>query len=92
MKNLVPFNLDDLGLDTSRMVILLETKPLTNQYEQIEFTQEQYKEFSDFLWSKLPKVHDPDTLKEYGRFTVREREMPIVLPDNIQSWYEKTRS
>lgn len=78
-KKLVPFDVRELY--KIRMVILLETTPLSNKYQQIRLTQRQFKIISDALYTMQGGVPGrTDTVS----FNVRDG--IITLPDDLQDF------
>ena len=74
----------DHELTITRLVILLEDNPLGNKYHQIMLTPEQFRQFSDLIWSFMPgKADGRKTIQVVGGRSL------IELPDDMQDFYEK---
>lgn len=69
-----------------RVLILIETKPFSDKYLQMEFTKEQFKEISKCIQNTwLRRI---ENLKD-DRIIVKckEREIPVQI-DGMASWYK----
>lgn len=81
-------------LNTCRIIVLLEVKPFSNQYEQLEFTFEQWKKVSDVLWKIYPlSIEFPEPGKKMRAMgetrTITTRDGIITLPDDLECFYGK---
>lgn len=63
-------------INNNRVVFMFETAPLSNRYEQITLTKEQYTKVLNLLESFMP--HKPD-----GGFIVKTVGNTIILPAEI---------
>jgi len=68
-----------------RVIVLLETKPLSDTYVQMEFTRDQFNEISNCIYStwerRIENLRNNQII-----VSVKEREIPIKI-DGIASWY-----
>lgn len=68
-----------------RVIVLLETKPLSDTYMQMEFTKEQFKEISQCIQNTwIRRIHSVS-----GGMVVKckDHEIPIKI-NGIASWYK----
>lgn len=63
-----------------RLVLLMETSPLSNKYHQVQFTPEQFKSFTAFIQSIHPKC-------EHGNVVINLCDEEISLPENLEDFY-----
>ena len=63
-----------------RMVVLIETTPLSDTYEQVCFSQEQYNQIL-----KYPALNVADPVKGFG--TITHSVGVLKLPDTVQPFY-----
>lgn len=82
-KENIVFDLSSFGINDIRIIVLVETKPLSSHFEQLEITQEQYKRLSQFLMYFYHPVFDKDGNAE---FDVKTTEFEVNLPENIQPY------
>jgi len=73
-------------LNGCRVVILVERRAFSNEYEQLSITQEQFKQISDFIWHLHPLVKVDEDQGEIRNITTQDT--VIKLPDEISCWYE----
>ena len=63
-------------ISSTRVVMLFEVEPLSNRYEQIQLTKEQYIQVLNLMESYMP--HKPN-----GSFTVTTVGDELILPAEI---------
>lgn len=68
-------------LNSHKVIIMFESAPLTDEFEQIMLTQEQFKKFSAFFFSIYKKGADG------GIDIVTDSDQKAKLKD-IKIWYE----
>jgi hypothetical protein len=68
-------------LNSHKVIILFESAPLTDEFEQIMLTQEQFKKFSEFFFTIYKK--GPDGAIDI----VTDADQKTKLKD-IKIWYE----
>lgn len=77
-----PIDIEDLY--HVRMVILMESEPQSNRYNQIRFLPEQFIHVSDAIVECFERYkHEAGIPVDHTRY--------IKLPDDIQDYYEKTK-
>lgn len=62
-----------------RMLVFIENEPQSNEYEQLIFTQKQYKELTDFI-SKLYGI-EGITMDGLEVIDMKSSEETYILPD-----------
>lgn len=75
-------------LFVQRCVVLIETEPQSNKYQQVAFTPEQFKKFSFHLDSLFEKVEMEGLREDMAVTSVTLNDLEIPLPDNIDDFYE----
>lgn len=83
IKEPIPFNPSDFGLNDIKIIVLVETVPLTGNFEQLEFTLEQYKKLSNFLMYFYNPVFDDEGNAE---FDTKTTDFEIKLDKDIQPY------
>lgn len=77
---------ESLGLDVTRMIVLLEDSPQSNKYRQMEFSQEQFKMVSDAVGKAFNETPRTDGEEGFSAM-LKLGEIIATLPDNTQDFY-----
>ncbi len=81
-----PILWDARELYKTRLVVFLETEPLSNKYSQVSFTRDQFIKLSQAISTLFPHVVSPGHVHPVINLEVSKKD-PIALPENLSDWY-----
>lgn len=85
MENLIPSEYQQ-AFNEVRILVLIETKPLSNTYVQMEFSRNQFVAIRKFIEGTWRQRFD--NIKEEG-FIVKCKDGEIPIPmEGISTWYK----
>lgn len=70
-----------------RVAVMLEEKPLSGEFFQIMLTQEQFKKFTDLMFSFWPK----EILNGIEGARIPMEDEVTAKMENVVNWYEQKR-
>ncbi len=85
MEDLIPSEYQH-NFNEVRVIVLLETKPMSNTYMQMEFTKEQFKEISKCIYSTWQRRIE-NLKNDKVIIKCKDIEIPINI-EGISTWYK----